>query len=137
MSNSTLSRKRTSQCRRPQAHRNGIRPTVQRSHPRLQQSLPYRRTPRSSLRRVRHQRRLRQQARHSSPNAAAPKVFMKYFFVNTKTGEKSGEMLTLVSLDEDEPVEGEYPSSPQPASWLVPNEPRHPDSQSGGFFIHR
>lgn len=41
------------------------------------------------------------------PNAAAPKVFMKYFFVNTKTGEKSGEMLTLVSLDEDEPVEGE------------------------------
>ena len=45
--------------------------------------------------------------KHGAPNAAAPKVFMKYFFVNTKTGEKSGEMLTLVSLDEDAPVEGE------------------------------
>ena len=45
--------------------------------------------------------------KHGSPNAAAPKVFMKYFFVNTKTGEKSGEMLTLVSLDEDAPIEGE------------------------------
>ena len=44
--------------------------------------------------------------KHVAPNAA-PKVFMKYFFVNTKTGEKSGEMLTLVSLDEDAPVEGE------------------------------
>ena len=32
---------------------------------------------------------------------------MKYFFVNTKTGEKSGEMLTMVRLDEDAPVEGE------------------------------
>ena len=45
--------------------------------------------------------------KHGAPNAAAPKVFMKYFFVNTKTGEKSGEMLTLVSLDENAPVEGE------------------------------
>ena len=45
--------------------------------------------------------------KHGAPNAAAPKVFMKYFFVNTKTGEKSGEMLTLVRLDEDTPVEGE------------------------------
>jgi hypothetical protein len=26
---------------------------------------------------------------------------MKYFFVNTKTGEKSGEMLTMVTLTED------------------------------------
>ena len=45
--------------------------------------------------------------KHGAPNAAAPKVFMKYFFVNTKTGEKSGEMLTMVTLDEDAPVEGE------------------------------
>ena len=45
--------------------------------------------------------------KHGASNAAAPKVFMKYFFVNTKTGEKSGEMLTLVTLDEDAPVEGE------------------------------
>ena len=36
-----------------------------------------------------------------APNAAAPKVFIKYFFVNTQTGEKSGEMLTLVTLTED------------------------------------
>ena len=45
--------------------------------------------------------------KHGAPNAAAPKTFMKYFFVNTKTGEKSGEMLTLVTLDEDASVEGE------------------------------
>ena len=44
--------------------------------------------------------------KHGAPNVA-PKVFMKYFFVNTKTGEKSGEMLTLVTLDEDAPIEGE------------------------------
>ena len=35
------------------------------------------------------------------PTSAAPKVFMKYFFVNTVTGEKSGEMLAVVSLKED------------------------------------
>lgn len=29
---------------------------------------------------------------------AAPKVFLKYFFVNTKTREKSGEMLVSVKL---------------------------------------
>ena len=45
--------------------------------------------------------------KHGAPNAAAPKIFMKYFFVNTKTGEKSGEMLTMVRLDEDAPAEGE------------------------------
>ena len=44
--------------------------------------------------------------KHGAPNAAVPKIFMKYFLVNTKTGEKSGEMLTLVTLDEDAPVEG-------------------------------
>jgi hypothetical protein len=32
---------------------------------------------------------------------------MKYFFVNTKTGEKSGEMLTMVTLDADAPADGE------------------------------
>lgn len=36
------------------------------------------------------------------PTSAAPKVFMKYFFVNTVTGEKSGEMLAVVTLKEDE-----------------------------------
>ena len=40
-------------------------------------------------------------AKNGAPTAAAPKVFMKYFFVNTKTGEKSGDMLAVVSLDED------------------------------------
>ena len=30
--------------------------------------------------------------------AAAPKVFMKYFLVNTKTGEKSGEMMAIARL---------------------------------------
>ena len=45
--------------------------------------------------------------KHGAPNAATPKIFMKYFFVNTKTGEKSGEMLTMVRLDEDAPADGE------------------------------
>ena len=40
-------------------------------------------------------------SKHGAPNAAAPKVFIKYFFVNTQTGEKSGEMLTLATLQED------------------------------------
>lgn len=46
--------------------------------------------------------------KNGTPNAVAPKVFLKYFFVNTKTGEKSGEMLTMVTLTEDATaVEGE------------------------------
>ena len=40
-------------------------------------------------------------AKHGIPTSAAPKVFMKYFFVNTVTGEKSGEMMAVVSLTED------------------------------------
>ena len=39
--------------------------------------------------------------KHGAPNAAAPKVFIKYFFVNTQTGEKSGELLILATLQED------------------------------------
>ena len=39
--------------------------------------------------------------KYGAPNAAAPKVFIKYFFVNTQTGEKSGEMQTLATLQED------------------------------------
>ena len=39
--------------------------------------------------------------KHGAPNAAAPKVFIKYFFVNTKTGEKSSQMLTLATLQDD------------------------------------
>ena len=39
--------------------------------------------------------------KYGAPNAATPKVFMKYFFVNTKTGEKSGEMLASVALKAD------------------------------------
>ncbi len=35
---------------------------------------------------------------HGAVTAAAPKVFMKYFYVNTVTGEKSGEMLVTVRL---------------------------------------
>ena len=38
------------------------------------------------------------EAVHRVPNTAAPKVLMKYFFVNSKTGEKSGEMLATVKL---------------------------------------
>ena len=38
------------------------------------------------------------EAVHGAVTDAAPKVFLKYFFVNTKTGEKSGEMLATVKL---------------------------------------
>ena len=38
------------------------------------------------------------EAVHGAVTEAAPKVFVKYFFVNTKTGEKSGEMLASVKL---------------------------------------
>lgn len=37
-------------------------------------------------------------AKYGAPNAAAPKVFMKWFFVNTKTGEVSGEQMAAVKL---------------------------------------
>ena len=40
-------------------------------------------------------------AKHGVPTSATPKVFMKYFFVNTVTGEKSGEMMAVVTLTED------------------------------------
>ena len=42
--------------------------------------------------------------KHGVPNSASPKVFIKYFFVNTVTGEKSGEMLVLATLQEDQPA---------------------------------
>ena len=38
------------------------------------------------------------EAVHGAVTEATPKVFLKYFFVNTKTGEKSGEMLATVKL---------------------------------------
>lgn len=37
-------------------------------------------------------------AKYGAPSAAAPKVFFKWFYVNTATGEKSGEMMASVSL---------------------------------------
>ena len=38
------------------------------------------------------------EAVHGAVTEAAPRVFLKYFYVNTKTGEKSGEMLATVKL---------------------------------------
>ena len=32
-------------------------------------------------------------AKHGAPSAAAPKIFFRYYLVNTATGEKSGTML--------------------------------------------
>ena len=32
-------------------------------------------------------------AKHGAPSAAAPKIFFRYYFVNSSTGEKSGTML--------------------------------------------
>lgn len=37
-------------------------------------------------------------ATHGEVTSAAPKVFLKYFFINVKTGEKSGEILGEISL---------------------------------------
>lgn len=39
-------------------------------------------------------------ARHGAPSEAAPKVFMKWFFVDTTTGEVSGEQMALAQLSE-------------------------------------
>ena len=32
-------------------------------------------------------------AKHGAPSAAAPKIFFRYYFVNSSTGEKSGTIL--------------------------------------------
>lgn len=37
-------------------------------------------------------------AKYGAPNAAAPKVFFKWFYVNIVTGEKSGEMMASAIL---------------------------------------
>ena len=39
--------------------------------------------------------------KYGAPSTGAPKVFVKYFYVNTSTGEKSGEMLALATYSED------------------------------------
>ena len=36
-------------------------------------------------------------AKHGAPSAAAPKIFFRYYFVNSSTGEKSGTMLAEVT----------------------------------------
>lgn len=41
------------------------------------------------------------EAKNGAVTTAAPKVFMKYFFVNIVTGEKSGDMLAAVKLTDD------------------------------------
>ena len=38
------------------------------------------------------------EAVHGAVTDATPKVFLKYFYVNTKTGEKLGEMPTTVKM---------------------------------------
>ena len=37
---------------------------------------------------------------HGAVSAGAPKVFLKYFYVNTATGEKSGDMYASAKLGE-------------------------------------
>ncbi len=39
--------------------------------------------------------------KYGAPSTGAPKVFVKYFYVNTATGEKSGEMLALATYEEE------------------------------------
>ena len=40
--------------------------------------------------------------KYGTPSTGAPKVFVKYFYVNTATGEKSGEMLGVATYTESE-----------------------------------
>ena len=40
-------------------------------------------------------------SKNGVPTTAAPKVFIKYFYVNAATGEKSGEMLVQATLASD------------------------------------
>ncbi len=40
------------------------------------------------------------EAKCGAPNAGNPKVFFKYFYVNTATGEKSGDVLAQAKLSE-------------------------------------
>ena len=40
------------------------------------------------------------EAVHGAVSAGAPKVFLKYFYVNTATGEKSGDMYASAKLGE-------------------------------------
>ena len=42
------------------------------------------------------------EAKYGAVGAGNPKVFFKYFYVNTATGEKSGEMLALAKFEVDE-----------------------------------
>ena len=37
-------------------------------------------------------------AKNGAPSAAAPKIFFRYYYVNSSTGEKPGTMLTEVTL---------------------------------------
>ena len=36
-------------------------------------------------------------AKYGAPSAAAPKIFFRYYYVNSSTGEKSGTMLAETS----------------------------------------
>lgn len=40
--------------------------------------------------------------KYGAPSEGAPKVFVKYFYVNTATGEKSGEMLAVAHFEAEE-----------------------------------
>ena len=40
--------------------------------------------------------------KYGAPSEGAPKVFVKYFYVNTATGKKSGEMLTVAHFEAEE-----------------------------------
>ena len=40
--------------------------------------------------------------KYGAPSSGAPKVFVKYFYVNTATGEKSGEMLAVAHFEAEE-----------------------------------
>ena len=52
-------------------------------------------------------------AKHGAPSAAAPKIFFRYYFVNSNTGEKSGVMLAEVKWEagESDPEGGEDSAS--------------------------
>lgn len=59
-------------------------------------------------------------AKFGMPNTGKPKVFLRYFYVNPATGEKSGEQLIQAFYNETEPVKFRLEmSNPDPAMGTV------------------
>ena len=84
-------------CHQPDTRHPGLRTSGQRYHPCLLQDFGLRRpvTPVTTAIDIKGK-----DAKCGAPSAGSPKVFFKYFYLNTATGEKSGEVLAQAKLSE-------------------------------------